>query len=467
MSNDKPANLVNRTKGARIAWAMYDWANSAYSLVITTAIFPIYFHAMARQHPEARITANDEAMVPFLGIHFKSITMLSIAFAIAYSVIAVVSPLLSGIADYSGNKKKFMMFFCLMGSVSCSLMYFFEADTFYLGWWLFILAAIGFAGGLIFNDAFLPEVAEPKDYDRTSALGYSLGYIGSVLLLLFNLTMVLAPGLYFDVEGYKAAQLALGLDDAAATSATEGHFSAMAARVSCLSVGIWWLVFAQITFFKLKDVKPAYKPKNYVLEGFREMKKVMGSLKHLPALKQYLFAYFCFNMALQTVMLMASSYGSEELHLETTSLIITVLVIQLIAVPGAFLFAASSKRFGNFKTLLGGILIWVAICICAFLFVNDKYSFYALGGVVGLVMGGMQSLARSTYSKLVPKTTDTASYFSFYQITDKIAIIFGTFTFGMVSQFIGTRYSILALVFFFALGAVMLFRVMRKHQITE
>ena len=448
----------NRNKRAVFGWTMYDWANSVYSLTITTAVFPLYFHSMARQvalnkdaiaAAEVAGTRVPEAVVTFAGFEMKSIGMLSMAIAIAYIIISLVSPILGSIADYSGKKKRFMMFFCTMGSMACSGLYFFEADTFYLGFWLFVIAAIGYAGGNIFNDAFLPEIVDEDQYDKISARGYSMGYIGSVILLIFNLAMVLKPELFFDVEGR-----------------TEGDLKMLASKISFLSVGIWWFGFAMVTFTSLKDVVPAYKPKNYIASGFRELKLVMHQMNGMPALKRYLIAYFCFNMGIQTVMYMASSFGSEELKMQTDQLIISILLIQLVGVAGSFMFAWLSKKTGNFNALLYGIGFWILILIGAW-FVTDAKGFYIMGAFVGIVMGGMQALSRATYSKLLPETTDTAAFFSFFSITDKISIVVGTSAFGLVSEYIGTRQSILFLGVFFIIGGIILYSLKFKHSIPQ
>lgn len=459
--------LVNRNKRAVFGWTMYDWANSVHSLVITTAIFPIYFNIMAAQiavRTETDSLGAVQPIVPFMGMEIKAISLMSLSIAIAYGVIAIISPLLGAIADYSGSKKKFMMGFCLIGSASCAGMFFFDAGTFALGFWLFVLSLIGYAGGVIFNDAFIPEIAEPKDYDRVSARGFAMGYIGSVILLVFNLTMLMMPQLYFDVAGEAARlmQASPGLAEDAALASAKLSFAPLAMRISFVTVGIWWFGFALVTFFSLKDVKPPYKPERLLTKGFEELGIVRRKLKDLKWLKRFLFAFAFYNMALQTVMYLASSFGDLELKMEPGDLIVMMLLIQIVAIPGSFLFAYLSRRFSNYKALLIGVGIWIAVCIGAY-FVTDKYGFYAIGGVVGLIMGGMQALSRSTYSKLVPEGHDNASFFSFYSITDKLSVVAGTLSFSVISQFWGTRNSVLALIAFFLIGAVLLLQLSRSY----
>lgn len=461
---------INRHKRGRFGWAMFDWANSVYSLVISTAIFPVYFHAVASQ-VSVRVETEgcvENAIVPFLGMELKSISLLSIGVSVAFIIISILSPILGGIADYSGNKKKFMIFFTVLGSLSCAGMYFFDAESFYLGWFLFILAAIGFAGGLIFNDAFLPEVAEKKDFDRLSATGYAMGYIGSVLLLVFNLTMVMMPQWYFDVDGKLAELLAANpaMDPGVALDEAKASFAGIASRISFLSVGIWWLGFAQITFFALKDTKPVEKPKNPISSGFKELRKVLKDLKGMKNVRRFLLSYFAFDMGIQTVIYMASSYGAVELCMETAELITTILIIQLIAILGAFLFSFLSKKIGNFNALLVGVAIWTLICMIAY-FVTDATGFYIMGALVGLVLGGVQSLARSTYTKLLPDTRDSSSFFSFFAIMDKLAIVVGSLAFGILSQIIGTRIAILFLMVFFIFGGYLLILIKKDKPLQE
>lgn len=436
----------NRNKRAVFGWTMYDWANSVYSLTITTAIFPDYYASVAKDVAvNAAEVANGAApIVPFLGLEVKSSALYSFALTFAYIIISIASPLLGGIADYSGSKKKYMIGFCLMGSLACSSMFFFDAGNFDIGIWMFAIAAIGYAGGNIFNDAFLPEIVTPDRYERVSARGYSMGYIGSVILLLFNLTMVMMPEVFFDE-----------------TTMTEGEMTTMAVKISFLTVGIWWFGFAQVTFFSLKDVKPNVQTGNYLVKGWEELLKVLRQLRGMKTIRTYLLAFFFFNMGLQTVMYMAAIFGKEEVKLETAELIISMLLIQLIAIPGSILFARLAERIGYFKGLLVGIACWIPILWYSW-FITGPTGFYITGAAVGLVMGGIQALARATYSKLLPETPDTASFFSFYSITDKVSIIFGTLAFGLVSQFISMRTSIQFLAVFFLIGGLLIYLLSRK-----
>ena len=414
------------------SWAMYDWSNSVYNLVITSTIFPIYYTSMTTK------TVNGEFIdtVNFLGINFKSAALYNYALGFAYLIIAFLSPVLSSIADYKNDKKMFMKLFTYIGGTACSLLFFFTQDTIGLGLLFFILGAIGYCGGLVFYNAFLPEIAPPEDRDRVSARGFSFGYVGSVLLQLICFYFVLAKP--------------LGMD------------AGMGSRISFLLVGLWWIGFAQIPFKALKERRI---PKNndginIFSKGFIELRSVWNQVQKMPVLKSYLAAFFFYGMGVQTVMLAAALFGSQELRLSEDKLIISILLIQLVAIAGAFSMARLSKAIGNLKTFLIVVAIWIGICIAAYYTVNE-YQFYALAFTVGLVMGGIQSLSRSTYSKIMPETVDTASFFSFYDATEKIAIVIGMFTFGFIQEISGSmRNSILILMVFFSIGLIYLFRTL-------
>jgi len=422
------------------SWSMYDWANSAYNLVITSTIFPAYYTAITTQKEGDRIV-NDK--VTFFGGTFTNTALFDYALAAAYLVIAILSPILSSIADYRGNKKTFMRLFCYIGSVACAGLYFFRPDTLEMGVLLFAIAAIGYCGSLVFYNAFLPEIASEQERDRVSAQGFSYGYIGSVLLQLICFVFVFKPEWFHW----------LGIFD-------DGD----ASRFSFLLVGIWWFAFAHIPLSQLPDSKPLaqHSGRSIFTNGFYELRKVWHQIKLLPVLKTYLGAFFFYSMGVQTVMLAATIFGSKELKLETGQLIMTILIIQVVAIAGAYLMAKLSEKFGNLKVLLFVVFIWIFICVYAY-FITTALQFYIIATVVGLVMGGIQSLSRSTYSKLMPETKDTASFFSFYDVTEKIAIVIGMFSFGLIEELTGSmRNSILALITFFAIGMVILYLALAK-----
>lgn len=423
------------------AWAMYDWANSAYSLVITSALFPIYFHAIT--------TEGGGNTVRFLGRTFNSDSLQTYALSAAFLIIAFINPLLSSIADYSGRKKRFMYFFCTLGSLACASLYFFDSiEVLWIGILGSVFAAIGYAGSIVFYNAYLPEIAEPQDQDRVSAKGFALGYIGSSLLLIFSLSMVLLPDVYGGIEKGTAIRLAF------------------------LLVGVWWFGFAQITFYRLPDnVYGRPSSGHYLFNGYQELRKVWNELRHTARLRTFLISFFFYNMGVQTVMYVATLFGDGELHLPSEILIAIILIIQFVAIGGAYLFSRLSKKFGNLKALAISIVTWIGICIGAWFCdkrfgVNEQNMFIGLAAVVGLVMGGIQSLSRSTYSKLLPETIDHASYFSFYDLCDKFGTVLGTFAFGYINELTGSmRNSIIVLAAFFVLGILLLLRVGPQRQL--
>jgi UMF1 family MFS transporter len=421
-------------------WAMYDWANSVYNLVITSTIFPAYYEAVTGD-------GNDNTIIDKIKIgnyEFSNTALYNYILGIAFVIVAILSPILSSVADYRGNKKQFLRFFCTMGSISCASLYFFDKDHINGGLISVIIACIGFWSSLVFYNSYLPEIAAPEDRDRISAKGFMMGYIGSVLLQLICFVFVLKPELFGITVG-KASQ------------------------ISFLLVGIWWMGFGWLAIGRLPDgrgVKGAHT-KNLFTQGYKELHKVWLELKTQPTLKRFLTAFFFYNMGVQTVMLAATLYGKSELNIPTTNLILAILIIQVVAIPGANLMAKMASKFGNFNTLKIAVIIWIGGCVMGYYLPrNSVVPFYTLAVIVGFVMGGIQSVSRSTYSKLMPVTHDTTSYFSFYDVTEKIAIVIGMFSFGYINEITGSqRNSVLALTIFFILGFILLHRTSKldKH----
>ena len=410
---------------------MYDWANSVHALVIVSSIFPVYFSAAAMN------ASAGTGVVSFFGLQIKSSVLFSYTVSASFLFTALLIPICTAIADFTGHKKRFMKFFCYLGAISCMLLFFFTKDTLNFSVLIFALSLIGWSGSIVFYDSYLPEIATEDNFDRYSARGFSMGYLGSVLLLLFNLSMVLAPSFY-------------GISD-----------KAMPARISFFTVGVWWILFAQIPFRYLPSNYEGRKPvKNWLFNGFSELGKVYRELRKQPYLAKFLLAFFVYTMGLRTVMYVATIFGATELKLPSQSLIITVLLIQLVGIAGSYFFAWISSQIGNIYALMIGVAIWIAICAGAY-FTTEANEFYVVACAVGMVMGGIQSLSRATYSKLIPENTvDTASFFSFYDVTEKSAIMIGTFIYGAVEQLTGSmRNSILALLFIFVIGLILLSRI--------
>ncbi len=437
-----PMDTIIARKKLHRAWAMYDWSNSAYNLVITSTIFPAYYTAITTKKEETTHRILSET-VSFFGMELKNSTLFTYSIAAAYLIIALLSPVLSSIADYKGNKKSYLQFFTYTGSLACCALFFFKPGMIEYGIILSGIAALGYCGGLVFYNAYLPEIALPEERDKVSAQGFARGYVGSVLLQIICFVFVLKPEWFHF----------MGINDGGDAS-----------RFSFLLVGIWWMAWAQIPFRKLPKgvARTAHAAGSMLSNGFGELKKVWQELKHLPVLKYFLGAFFCYSMGVQTVMLAATIFGAKVLRLEETQLIATILLIQLVAIGGAYLMAKLSEHWGNLRVLLLVVFIWIGVCIAAY-FTQTANQFYVLAAVVGLIMGGVQSLSRSTYSKLMPPTKDTTSFFSFYDVTEKLAIVLGMATFGFIDERYDMRHSILALIVFFAAGAVVLYLADRKQ----
>lgn len=422
---------------------MYDWANSAYNLVITSTIFPAYFEAVTRN------PANGNT-VRFLGRDFVNTALYNYALGTAFIIVSILSPILTSIADTRGNKKNFMRFFCTLGSIACAGLYFFtptqtadgavtlSSNTLHIGIFCMLISCVGFWASLVFYNSYLPDLVEEEHRDRISARGFTYGYIGSVILQIICFIVVFKPEWF-------------GLN-------TQFEKDYMPARISFVLVSIWWLGFAQIPLSMLPsgNINVVRKSNNVFKTGFLELKKVWQQVKHLPILKRFLYSFFWYSAGIQTVFLVSTQFGAKELHLSTDKLIITIMIIQLVAIPGAILISRISEKIGNLKTLIGVVAVWVALCIGGY-FIETDIQFYSLGAVLGLVMGGVQSLSRSTYANLMPETKDTASFFSFFDVTEKIALVLGMFAFAFIEELTGSmRNSILALVAFFTLGLLFL-----------
>jgi UMF1 family MFS transporter len=422
--NDK--KLIN-------AWTFYDWANSSYPLVITTAIFPIFYEKVTSVIVDGKVVDDT---VSLFGMKFINTELYSYVVALSFVIVSISSPILSGIADYSGNKKMFMQFFCYLGSMSCASLFFFSKDNLFLGMLSILFASVGFWGSIVFYNAFLPEIAEPDLHDKVSAKGFARGYLGSSILLITNLVLIKGFG--------------------------------MPAKYSFLAVALWWAGFAQITFARLPNgSKKDFVLKDIIFKGFHELQKVWQQLKHIVPLKRYLISFFIYSMGVQTVMLMAVLFAKKEIQgLEDANLIVSVLLIQFLAIGGSYLFSFLSNKIGNIKAIGINLIIWIGVCIGTYAYVYTPMHFYIIAVLVGLVMGGVQSLSRSTYSKLLPETQDTASFFSFYDVCEKVGIVIGMLSFGYIERITGgMRNSVLALIIFFIAGFIALLLIPKSSKV--
>jgi UMF1 family MFS transporter len=423
------------------AWTFYDWANSVFPLVITSAIFPNFYDAVTSTKNETGEIISHT--VSFFGKNFENQNIYSFVYAFALFIVVLITPVLSGIADYLGNKKRFLQFFCYLGALSCMCLFLFSKSNLELSFIPFVTATIGFWGSLVYYNSYLPEISSKENQDKISAKGFAMGYFGSSLLLIICLAIIMGIGKEYT-------------------------------RFSFLLVGVWWIGFAQYTFKHLPDTIRQLNnndKKGIFSKGFKELASVFSQIKSIPQLKRFLTAYFFYNMGVQTIMVVAVLFARNEIIWEnektkTTSLIISILIIQFVGIAGSFLFSKISSIIGNIKALMIAIFIWIFICVFTYLVARLPVHFYIVAFLVGFVMGGIQALSRSTYSKFLPETDDNASFFSFYDVMEKLGMIIGTVTFGLISEAVGgMRPSILSLILYFVLGFGVLLTIKNERKI--
>lgn len=442
--------IVKGDKKVIRGWVFYDWANSVYNLVISSAVFPIFYDNITTNKflEERGLDELPEGMnvtVDFFGATFSNSALMAYVLSASFLVVSILSPMLSGVADFSGNKKRFMQFFCYLGALACMTLYFFKDVPIEVGMLSVFLASIGFWNSLVFYNAYLPEIAEPEDHDKISARGFSMGYIGSMILLVICLVIIMFTG-----------------ENGSNTS------------LCFILVGLWWIGFSQVTYRVLpNNVYDKKKEKGVVWKGFKELKIVFKEFRKIKRLKRFINAFFFYNTGVQTVMLMAVLFAKKEVDWPEgsgdTGLIIAILLIQILGAVGAFTMSRLSSVIGNINSLVISVVIWIMICVGGY-FITTPFQFYILAATVGLVMGGVQALSRSTYSKFLPETEDHASYFSFYDVTEKLGIVLGTFSFGFFEYLFGSiRFSVVSVAIFFSIGLIMLFFVpkLKKNQLEE
>lgn len=425
--------MKTEQKSIQRAWAFYDWANSSYSLIISTAIFPIYYSTITESH--------NNGQLEIFGSLYNSSAVYSATIAASFLLIAMLSPYLSALADVSGKKKTFMRGFVFLGSISCMSIFFFTEEHIWIGLVAAFLASFGFSGSLVFYNAYLPEIAKPEDQDSLSAKGFMLGYIGSSLLLIVLLAFIQYPEWLGSTKGYIT-------------------------RWSFVVVGLWWLLWS---FYPLKKLpyNPYHKKpeQGFIKNAYKALREAFLALLKLPRLGRFVLAFFFFSCGVQTTIFLASLFGTEVLEMESGDLILTVLIIQFVAILGAWLFAKLSAVIGNIKAIAVAVLIWVLVCLSAY-FITSTPQFLVLGGAVGLVMGGIQALARSTYSKMLPETEDHATFFSFYDVAEKVSTTLGMGTIAYLSETTGDlRNAALALTTFFVISLVFLFLIPKSKYV--
>ena len=423
------------------AWAMFDWANQSYNMVITSTIFPAYYVAITQDK-------NPGGMVSFFGHKYVNTVLSTYILGLSYLIIVALLPILTSIADYKGHKKLYMQLFTWMGSLACAGLFLFTMNNFEWGMICFGLASIGYCGGFVFYNSYLPQIATIDQQDAVSAKGFIYGFAGSIVVQVLCFVFVLSPK-------------------------TFGMTDDFAARFSFLIVGIWWIGFSLIPFYLLPKGVPNAGSHEYnvITGGFKELAKVWKRVKELPLLRRFLPAFFFYSVGVQTILLVAANFGAKELKMPEADLISIILIIQVVAIIGAAITAKASAKYGNIKVLSTIVGVWCLICGGVYL-ITSAHQFYVAAVLVGIVMGAVQSLSRSTYSKYIPQNIpDTASYFSFYDVTEKLSIVVGLFTFGFVEGWTGEmRDSALVLDGFFVIGFLLLLSLLvfeKKTKIVE
>jgi UMF1 family MFS transporter len=376
-------------------------------------------------------------MVSFFGHQYVNTVLETYILGLSYLIVVAMLPILTSIADYKGNKKLYLQLFTWMGSLACAGLFFFKPDSpLELPMICFGLASIGYCGGFVFYNSYLPQIATVDQQDATSAKGFIYGFLGSIVVQVLCFIPVLKPDWF-------------GIND------NEG----LPERIGFLIVFFWWIGFAIIPFIMLPKGTPNAGSHKYNVftGGFKELAKVFGKIKQMPLLKRFLSAFFFYSVGVQTIMLVAASFAAKELHMPDDDLITIILIIQVVAIIGAYVTSKCSEKYGNVSTLIALVTIWTILC-CLVYFITTETQFYFAAFGVGVVMGGVQSLSRSTYSKYLPQNIpDTASFFSFYDVTEKLSIVVGLFCFAYVEDLTHEmRDSALALDGFFAVGLLLL-----------
>lgn len=381
------------------------------------------------------------------GMSLEPKAVFGYSLTLSFLILVLMSPVLSAIADNRGNKLSFMKFFCTVGSLACMGLFFFtDASKIGLCLLLNIIASIGFYGSLVFYNAYLPEIASKDKQDILSARGFSLGYAGSMLILILSLALI----------------------QFVANDENRSFYT----RLCFLLTGIWWLGFAQYSFAKL----PRGTAKADGIDSFGGLlSSAFGGIRHTahelfgtPNLNIFLGAFFFYSVGMQTIFLMATFIG-DEIGLTSGQLITTILFLQIEAIIGAQLLSRLSIKIGNRSVLIIAVVFWIIACVAIFFLDKDnhnvRYQFYAIAALVGLVMGGLQSMSRSTYSKLLPATDENTTFFSFYDVFEKLAIVVGTLTYSLIIERTGqVKPSALAMAVFFVIGLLFLLKLRRFNQ---
>ncbi|MFO7815327.1 MAG: MFS transporter [Halanaerobiales bacterium] len=411
---------MEENKKVIYSWVLYDWANSAFATTILAAVLPIYYNDVAAANLADNIATS-----------YWGYTQ-----AIAMLIIALITPVLGAVADYSKSKKIFMKLFVIIGVTGTGLLFFVVEGRYLLASIFFILANIGFSGGNIFYDSFLPIITNKKKIDYVSSMGYSAGYLGGGLLLLVNLIMIMRPGL-FNISN-----------------------TLMATRLAFVTVAIWWYVFSIPAFIYLPESRSGlgkFTLIPYIKQGFRRVANTFRNVRKYKELWKFLIAFWIYNDGIGTIIRMATIYG-REVGIGQNDLIGALLLTQIVGIPFTLIFGKLAGKIGAKRGIYLALSVYLVITILGYN-LDSALDFWILAGLVGTVQGGAQALSRSLYGALVPNEK-SAEFYGFYGISSKFAAITGPFVFALVGQITGSsRYGILAVASFFILGIIMLYTV--------
>jgi UMF1 family MFS transporter len=421
-------------------WAMYDFANSAFATTILAVIFNQYF---------ATVVAGGGRGVELFGFRLHGASFFTFSVALSMAISAMLAPFLGAVADASGSKKRFLMVFCYTAILFTGLLYFVHAGNYWRGAIFFIIANIGFAGGNVYYNAFLPEISNDENIGRISGFGWALGYIGGGILLGINLIMLKYPEWLGFPTGYFTVQ-------------------------DCFfSVAIWWLVFSLPTFLLLREraqKSSLSSEEGYFKEGYRRLKHTFRRIKTFRELTKFLVAYLIYNDGIETVIVMASIFGAEVLGMETGEIILFFLMIQGIAFLGSLIFGFLADAIGNKRAVMISLTIWSLIVIWAFqlgIIWDPKTEYWILGILAGMVMGGSQAASRSLQGIFTPDA-NSAEFFGFFAVSGKFASVFGPLIYGIIILITGSvRSGILSVLLFFIVGMAILWTVNEEKGIRE
>lgn len=414
---------------------MYDWANSVYSLVITSSLFPVFFGLVA-------LNKADGNTVDFLGFKVLNSALFSFSVSFSFLLAGLTSPLLTALADLGNNRKSFLRFFCILGSLSCIALATFSGQHLEWGMAFFVLASLGYSASIVFYNSYLPSIAGPDQLNAVSARGFAMGYIGSVILLIFILLPILLPSV-FGFLGLRFVQIC---------------------RIGFVLTGLWWLFFGLFAIRSLPDAShlPTLK-RTWKNIRIRLISAWLMTFQ-LYGLGQFLLAFFLINTGVQTIMYLAALFGDKELHLPAEKLILTILILQLVAIIGARFFAWLAGFQGAIPVLILVSAGWIGASIGAY-FIQNEMQFYLLAALVGSVMGGTQSMMRSVFAGFLPEEeTSRSALFGWFDLLDKISTVLGTFLFGFINQMTGSmRWSALSLTVFFIMGMIILWFIWNRR----